>query len=370
MITKRRAQYIVDEISGIIPQKINYIDAQGVIIASSEKERIGKQHNGVIKLFSEGLEELKIISDNEYSGAKEGIVLPLRVRGKVVGAIGVSGEYEKIKPHIRIITKLVEILLLEDVQRQESRDFVAAKNIYISEWVHDEYTGTFEDFTEKGLLLGIDVTIPRRIIFINIKGKIEELETFKRQYEENKSEQSFMLLEKTYFIIGVPDMKDCALNSYVNQLLEPITKGSDLCIHVGIDSHSRSKKEISKSYQEAKRAGKISTLKSGLLINFYNNIDLEIVMEDISDQAKRDYISKVFSRIHEDAIPELLRTLEVYYKNNGSIMRASQELYIHKNTLQKKLLRIADKTGKDPRSFQYAHLYSLAIYFYHSLKLD
>ncbi|HIW21761.1 MAG TPA: helix-turn-helix domain-containing protein [Candidatus Dorea intestinavium] len=370
MITRRRAQYIVDEISGIIPQKINYIDAEGVIIASSEKERIGTKHTGVIKLISEGLEELKIISDDEFSGAKEGIVLPLRVRSKVVGAIAVSGEYPKIKPHVRIITKLVEILLLEDVQRQESRDFVAAKSIYISEWVHDEYAGSFEDFAERGLLLGIDVTIPRRIIFVNIKGKVESLETFAKKYEESKFEQSFFLAEKTYFIIGIPEMEDRSIKEYVKEIVEPFTNNEEICVRVGVDGRSRAEKDINKSYQEAIRAGKISSIKAGFTINFYNNIDLEIVMEDISDQAKKDYIIKVFSNIEEASIPELLRVLEIYYKYNGSIMRASQELYIHKNTLQKKLLRIADKTGKDPRSFQYAHLYSLAIYFFHSLKVD
>ena len=41
--------------------------------------------------------------------------------------------------------------------------------------------------------------------------------------------------------------------------------------------------------------------------------------------------------------------LEIYFACNGSVQAISQKLFIHKNTVQYKIKKIADATGYDPR---------------------
>ena len=55
---------------------------------------------------------------------------------------------------------------------------------------------------------------------------------------------------------------------------------------------------------------------------------------------------------------------KTFYDVEGSINAASEKLFIHKNTLQYKLNKIAEKTGYNPRSIRHSSLFYIAIYFY------
>ena len=59
--------------------------------------------------------------------------------------------------------------------------------------------------------------------------------------------------------------------------------------------------------------------------------------------------------------------LELYYECEGSVSEASKRLFIHKNTLQYRLRRLADTTGYDPRSIKFSSLYYNAIHFYRDI---
>ena len=63
----------------------------------------------------------------------------------------------------------------------------------------------------------------------------------------------------------------------------------------------------------------------------------------------------------EDPKPEDLRFLSVYYEENMSLTATAKRLYLHKNTVQQRLLRIEKITGADPRRFRDAVLFYLAL---------
>ncbi|MFC8529301.1 PucR family transcriptional regulator [Nocardia sp. NPDC057227] len=49
-----------------------------------------------------------------------------------------------------------------------------------------------------------------------------------------------------------------------------------------------------------------------------------------------------------DAHPELLQTLRVHFRNESNRKRTARELYVHPNTVDYRLRRIARLTGHDP----------------------
>ncbi|HIU15255.1 MAG TPA: helix-turn-helix domain-containing protein, partial [Candidatus Ventricola intestinavium] len=51
------------------------------------------------------------------------------------------------------------------------------------------------------------------------------------------------------------------------------------------------------------------------------------------------------------------------YRHNGSITKTASERFIHKNTVQYKLNRIAEMTGYNPRDWLNIPLFYLAILF-------
>ena len=120
-ISSATAMRIVTDLSDIIRQKVNLMDENGVVIASTDEKRIGTVHEGSRQLIENHLEVLIINSDDEYPGSRQGVNFPVEMDGKYIGAIGITGDYEVIKEHGRIIKKMTEILLLDDYLKEQKR---------------------------------------------------------------------------------------------------------------------------------------------------------------------------------------------------------------------------------------------------------
>jgi carbohydrate diacid regulator len=60
---------------------------------------------------------------------------------------------------------------------------------------------------------------------------------------------------------------------------------------------------------------------------------------------------------------EIIETLSCFFACNQSINKTAERLFIHKNTLQYRLIKIKEITGYDPRVFEEAVLLYLGLYF-------
>lgn len=75
---------IVESMKKIINQDINYIDTDGMIIASTNKNRVGTFHGGAKRVLTTK-SELIISFDDQYEGTKQGINLPVFFQNDIVG---------------------------------------------------------------------------------------------------------------------------------------------------------------------------------------------------------------------------------------------------------------------------------------------
>lgn len=74
-ISKELAQSIVFEMKKIIEKDLNFIDTNGIIIASTDSSRVGKFHaGGVEAIKKDGI--VVIDWEEQYRGAKKGINIP------------------------------------------------------------------------------------------------------------------------------------------------------------------------------------------------------------------------------------------------------------------------------------------------------
>ena len=99
MLLETFASEIVELVSAILPNRtVNIMNTDGIIIASTEKERIGTFHKGAQLAAARG--EMISITDETvamYPGAKKGCNAPLVVNGSIIGVIGIFGNPEEIK---------------------------------------------------------------------------------------------------------------------------------------------------------------------------------------------------------------------------------------------------------------------------------
>lgn len=99
MLLEEMGRELVEVTSALVGGRtINIMNTDGVIVASSEHNRVGSYHQGAIEAVKTG-KVVNIRADqlDRYPGAKEGCNMPLRVNGEIIGVVGIYGDPEKIQ---------------------------------------------------------------------------------------------------------------------------------------------------------------------------------------------------------------------------------------------------------------------------------
>lgn len=104
-------------------------------------------------------------------------------------------------------------------------------------------------------------------------------------------------------------------------------------------------------------------------IKGYDEINMELFADLIPLTAKREYVKKIFHGYTPLELADAVHTLECFFEHDGSITRTADALYIHKNTLQQHLRKIAARTGYDPRSLRSSAVFYVVLYFYQDIHL-
>lgn len=116
MLLEDLAKDLVEVTSHMIGGRtINIMNPDGVIIASTEKERIGSLHQGAREVVRTGAPVI-IEKDqvDRYPGAKEGYNMPLRVNGSIIGVVGMYGD----PAEIRYLAHLLEVYVSKCYQME------------------------------------------------------------------------------------------------------------------------------------------------------------------------------------------------------------------------------------------------------------
>ena len=112
IIDRETAQYIVDTVKGVCGKDINYIDARGIIIASTDHSRVDSFHEIGYQVVTQG-DTKEVSGDESFLGVQKGVNLPIFYHGKVIAAVGISGEVEEARKYAALAQKITTILLRE-----------------------------------------------------------------------------------------------------------------------------------------------------------------------------------------------------------------------------------------------------------------
>lgn len=358
-ISKNAAKQIVNEIAKLVHQNINLMDETGHIIASCDINRIGKFHEGAYKIITEQLTEYYISEDMETETVRKGLNLPLELDGKIVGVVGITGDYDEVINSGKLIKKMTEILINEKRNTDKQLINKRVRNSFLEQWVILNEFSDEKDLEEKGKKLGIDIYKPRRIVMLSIsdldnykdstkgQSKIADIENSLSAFlDERIGNIFFRNLSRQIILLNSRSTKDVV--KYCRQLSEYIYKRHKLTLTIGIDAVGHN---IHQSYLQAQKAWK-SAEDNGTEIVAYEDLDLEIIINELSKDRKIEYIKKIFHQMEPSEIREYLSMLQLYYKYDGSLADVSDAMFIHKNTLQYRISKLKKETGYDVRNIK------------------
>lgn len=373
-LSRTFAMQMVEELSSIISQHINLIDREGVIIASTDKERIGNCHLGAKRLISEGLPVLIIESDEEYSGSKKGINLPITVDGEIVGVIGITGDHHRVEKFGEIIRKFTEMYIRDENVKQLRSQEEKILSRFLENWFINPNTALEPNFHETALSLGVDLTIKRRIVMVSFissestdikkdQNRLDEATIFLRK-SLCKNPNSYNLRIGTKLVFFILDMPDDQLKEKCTKLIKNIRDNYQWDICIGLDGGLMHYKQISIAFVQAQKALNSAMMIQRQPLMSYKDLHVELILNEIPLGVRQEFIDKIFNGMNKEEVIESMRILEILYANNGSIEKTANMLFIHKNTLQYKLNRLYELTGYNPRHTQGIPLYYLAMFFY------
>lgn len=372
LINQGNAQRIVEEMGSIIQRPINMMDARGYIIASTDQSRIGQFHAGAHKVIEGNLPELVVEGEGSYQGAKQGINLPIYFGKEIIGVIGITGPVDQVIHFGRIIKKMTEILVMDSYRKEQGQLEDNARNYFIEEWVFGNSREDDHAFEVRGRLLGLDVKKPRIAAVMNINAGDDTLQEIqlqrvrdkiigdmKKQIDDDKDNVVISIGSKYIFLMHAKSP------AQVKEKLQGIKKRLEEVYQVkvatGIGSLHAEHSDVSQSYHEAEKALQVSLSSPRREIKIYEEINIELLIEEISYKAKKEFVDKVFAGCTREEMEGWMEILEVFFKYNGSINKAADELYIHKNTLQYRINKLIRQTGLDPRATKDGLLLYLAM---------
>ena len=343
MIDRETAQYIVDTVKGVCGKDINFIDERGIIIASTDSSRIDTFHEIGFRVVSEGT-ACKVSPDEHFFGVQAGVNLPVLYRGKVIAAVGISGDVEEAEKYALLAGKITSILLRErDLEAAGNRERTRIHYMLMA-LVHQEttdYEALKGFFQENGIT---DTEVCRMIrIRVTAGGFVHYSESHNPviQALERTGSRLYTFDYPGEYILLLKDKAFKKAEKILRELADRY--GETLAVGVG---GCRRLSGIAGSYREAEMAVRAADGKRNFHI--YDELGYEMLLGNMPKTVKEQYTARVLEGLAEEDI----RLLMTYYGQEMSLQRTCVELNMHKNTLQYRLNRIHNICGRDPRTFR------------------
>lgn len=357
MINKNKlsfAQEIVDAVKEVVDKDINFIDVSGKVIASTDKERIGTFHEAGFNSITIS-KNVTVSDEDKYKGTKKGINYPIIINDEAIGSIGITGEPDEVSKYGFLVTKITEIFIKEQQLNYKYESDKQRINYVVKSLIYN----SIEDENEiENILREFNIDLSEKFAVVIFKitryNDVRELESVENAIKGVLKEIGNIFKIYVYpneFIALVNGVKyDNLRNIYMNTLKK--YQGS---LTGGVGG-LKDLYNTHKSYSEARSALKIAE-KNHEILTYFDTLTLELILGGIEEETKKSYVYKILGNLVENEI----QLLHAFYKNNMSLKKASEELFIHKNTLQYRLDRISEKTGHNPRCFNEAVIFYLAL---------
>jgi carbohydrate diacid regulator len=332
------AQKLVDKIMNTVPQNINIIDENGIIIASGERKRIGTLHQAAMSAIKNN--RIEFVTKPE-KGMLPGINLPFFFQGQICGVVGISGIAEDSLTLANLVRYTVELLIEQEVHVSSNQAVALTHNIFLHEWVLRSLPPD-EDFIERGRKYNI--VIPSRTIVCAVSCPKESNSSQSIQkrlhdilHREGSESYLFGMQEDLLVILLSKEIQTETLAAIISQYPS---------IRIGI---SQSEAIAKHSYKQA-----ISALSIGSLLHPDDSIccySSYMCFDMMNYGASSLGIKVPFSEIFQDENAPLLQTLFSLFRNNGEYNITAHNLHIHRNTLNYRLEKIHSMTGRDPKNY-------------------
>jgi carbohydrate diacid regulator len=367
-ITGELTQPIVDRLAEVISLPINIIDEDGIVVASTDRTRVGSFHQGAIVVMEQH-DELHVDESaiKELAGTRMGITMPLVINGEFVGSLGVTGAPDEIEDLAHIVRVAVLSLTEQAHQAQRSQSQRRVHDNWASRLVADRL-GDPEGIAEQAKILGIDLDRSCSVILINADPATS--------FDFSMSERAIIQLIRSYgslrfnayvgqgrylFAVQARDGIDDSWLTRLGEAIYAYLGARPEKFWAGVGKPGIGIQGYRQSFFDAIQSVHImQRLDMQRRILFYYEHRFFRLLEYIPQYARETFCESYLHRPAIDA--QLAETLSVYFDVDCSPIRAAEALHIHRNTLSYRLGRVRELYGLNPHDFRDAVTLQIILY--------
>lgn len=355
-ISQTTAQQIVDTVKDVCGYDINFINTEGKISASTNHSRIGTFHEVGYKAIQTS-EIIEVSQDDSFFGTMRGVNLPFQFHGETIAAIGISGDPEAVRKYAFLAQRITYLILRERELDSRNRDEQAEINYLVHSLTHNGVlTQDMLPILTQKYHLSTDRLYRSIVIRLNAKYNPVNLSMIDQKIQQVFQMTGNPLYSFEYPIEYVQLISDDSYHKW-DYLYKKLATDYTGLMTIGVGSPHPLPLQ-GRSYEEALLADRAVVQRPDSLgFLLYEDLDIEIITGSLPDSVIQHYLQKTIRTLNNKE----RHTLRVYFNNNSSIKETAKQLYIHPNTLQYQLRKIAAVSGYDPHIFRDAAVLYLAL---------
>ena len=338
------AQDFVEATSLLVGQRtINIMDQKGIIIASTEKHRIGDFHQGASEVLATG-KPVRIKKEDlpRYPGTKEGYNMPIFLNDEIIGVVGIFGCEEEVQS----IANLLRVYVTQSfskLQMTQKQNLEAELRNQLLRLLLFGGKSQKEMITKLCGMLDLQLEFPVRIILLyeraaerNMKHLLDYHQFIQNLIWKNvldRRRDVFGIQNADYVILLGGSGELLETRKRLDKLLQEIER--EAVWNAAVSSPCRNMEEVSEGMKEVsvlrnRRGGMIQNLEE-------HTCRMQYLMGRFTVQDGARTVVRMLRRLEdqhgEKQAEQLLQTAQVYYEYGGSVAKAAEKLNLHKNTL-------------------------------------
>lgn len=327
---------IVNDLKEVTKYDINFISVDGIILYSTNNERIGNRHLIGKQVCACG--QTIEVGDIDLVGVMPGINSPIVVNGNIIGCIGVTGEPDIVREYQHITKKFTERYIQAQLYLQDSMSSKKLNSSIVNSIIKNNSLIAFHsDLIVKEIIEDEEFCV----ILIN-KLEIHQIECIIKEIQSN------IICSNVEGVLCIVCNK-LKLESLLLML-------DNYQCNVAIGSIVTSYNKLNFSYDSAK-----VLLKMNRKQIYYDQLDIDVALAYELNYNNLYYqkiiIEPLLSKMGIIQLEDLLKVYIVYIENNKSIKHCAEKLYLSNSTVKYKINKLYDSL-----SIEYQTELSILIY--------
>ena len=358
LINQTTAAEIIRRIKPVIDFDLNIMDNAGLILASTDANRINTYHEGAHILIERRLDELIVKENGAYDGCRKGVNLPIYFTTEIIGVIGITGDPTETIKYGRILQRMTEMLIREYFETSQQNAAERRQLVFINNFLHGNLDIPFSDLEKWLQENSLNPQGPFTVALVEyIDNKQADLpyellqanyDVIKKYIKDRLTSNHILTVYSGGFFIVISNHPAVKLYSCVSHLADELKSMYELPLLCCIGNEYTNYLDIPKSFNEARTIFHyFDKKKQGIFL--YSTILLDFTTNQIPVMHRRNLYNKVFHDCSTEEIEAFSDWIINYFEYNGSLNQLAKKYFIHKNTVQYKIQNIYKKTGLNLR---------------------